>query len=122
MSFTTKRFFVFLVLFILLSTALGYRGIERLRRTQNPPFTQGLHEILSSIPHPSDGAILFLDSTLGRISVWTSAIAIPALCGILSFRQERWMLGCSILFSSSGVFGWIGISLWLHAMFDTIPL
>ena len=122
MSDATKRLFGFLTVFILISTFLGYRGIERLRRTEHPPFNTGLFTDISLIPHPSDRVILLLDSSTARVLVWTLVLALPTVCGIFAFRMERWILSYVILIMSSAVFGLFGFSIWLHALFDAVPL
>jgi len=110
-------FFAFLVLFMLVSTLLGYDGIARLRREGRPPFATGLYTSFGGIPGPSDGLVLFVDSTHGRIIVWSWALAIPVLSGFLVFQRQRLILGGSLLFANGVLFGWIGLQLFLHAMF-----
>ncbi|MGD1085020.1 MAG: hypothetical protein ABSA47_09765 [Verrucomicrobiota bacterium] len=118
-SGTFNLFFAFLVLFMLVSTLLGYDGIARLRRNVRPPFGAPftLYTEVGGIPGPSDRLVLFVDSTHGRIIVWSWALAIPILCGFLAFKQERLILGGSLLFANGVLFGWIGLQLFLHAIF-----
>src|SRR5258708_14062127 len=95
MSASAKGFFAMLVIFLLLSVILGYTGIERLQRHNHPPFfiIEGLFHEWGSIQLPSDGLLLFLNSTGGRWLLWTSVLVIPIACGILGFRLNRGLWG-----------------------------
>jgi len=122
MTTSTKGLFAFLAGFALVATILGYEGIDRLHRAHFPPFSEDLFSGYSVIPSPPDKVILCLDSTVGRVLVWCLALAIPAGCVLLAFGYQRCFLGLSLLMLHAAVFGWVGLSLFLHGLFDAPPL
>ena len=124
MSPSAKGLFGFLVILMLASVILGYEGIARLHRTHYPPFPEVgmMFTVGYTINPPSDGVVLFLDSTAGRILVWFLAVAIPVVCGVLAFRYQWRVLGFGLLIGCAALFCWIGFRIWLHAVLDAMPL
>jgi hypothetical protein len=119
MSTSIKGFFAFLVMFTVVSTMLGYAGIERLERYHYPPFHHdGLYTIVGEFPHPSDRVILFLDSAFGRILVWSCVPIVSVICFILVFGQERLLLGFSILIATAALYIVTGFCLFMHGRLD----
>jgi len=120
---TPKLFFVFLTLFALLSIAMLYGGIARLRATGTPPFAPqgGLYKLASFIKRPSDKMLMQLDSTSTRVSVWTLVIVVPIASAYLVFAAERPFLGLTLLLLWTSVAAFIGIWIWLHGVFNSLP-
>lgn len=120
MSKTAIAFFAFLVLMIIFSTTLGYTGIDRLHRLGYPPFDQGgaMYSVFEMGWHPSEHVILFLDSMAGKVLVWTLAMAVPAISGLVVFKYDRWILGFTTLFLTTVLYSVVGICLLIHGQFD----
>lgn len=73
----------------------------------------------SNMINPLGGkAILFLDSITGRVSTWCLLVAIPLVCGVVSFRYEWRFLGFALLIGCTALFFWAGFGLWFHAVMD----
>jgi hypothetical protein len=117
MPTSAKAFFGFLVCAILLSTILGFEGINRLQRNGAAPFGDGIasFDCYISSTFISDKSILILASTSGKFLVWFSVIFIPIGCGIIAFRYDWILVGFTLLCPIAAGFVWIGFGLWISA-------
>ena len=121
MTPSTRAFFVFLVALILLATLLGFAGVARLQRLHQPPFDQNdMLGLVGSVSSPPEGLVRFMASTWGALVIWTIALAVPTACGVLVFGFRRWLPGFAVLMACAALFLWMGLRIWLHAVFDSV--
>jgi hypothetical protein len=115
MPTSAKAFFGFLVGAILLSTILGFDGIDRLQRNGASPFGDDLPSLQCYIGTGfiPDKSILFLASTCGKFLVWFSVIFIPICCGIIAFRYDWVFVGYTLLCTIAAGFVWTGLGFWI---------
>jgi hypothetical protein len=115
--------FCFLVVAMLVSLVLGCRGIARLRQDHYPPFLAPGTTFTGDekISHPSATVILFLDSKEGKIFVGYLIIAVPIVCGTLIFKSKWRFYGFAVLICCASLFCWIGVRIFLHAVYDSSP-
>ena len=115
MPTSAKAFFGFLVGAILLSTILGFEGIDRLQRNGAAPFGDDRPSLQCYIGPAfiSDKSILFLASTCGKILVWFSVFFIPISCGIIAFRYDWVFVGLTLLCPIAAGFVWTGLGFWI---------
>ena len=110
MTATFKGFFGSLVLFMLLSTILGYTGIAIMHRNYAGPFESSDYFLPFSYK-----LLNFLDSLTGRILVWVAIFVVPSFCGILAYRYGHFLLCGIILCSLALAYGWFGINIFFYA-------
>lgn len=69
----------------------------------------------------NDNLILYLNSMQGKILVAYLVIVVPLICGI-SLIKKKWRPGCfAVLTVCAASFCWIGIKIFLHAIYDSFP-
>jgi len=97
---------------------MGYAGIAKMVRQQAPPFHQhGMaHMIYIFFVIPSK-VILFWNSYLGHVAIWSGCILLPILAYILISR-EKLLTGLFTLIVSVIPFGLVGFLIWFHAFID----
>lgn len=117
MSTTAKGFFVFLAMLGLLSVAMLFDGIARMKRYGAPPFNEGLVTSVDSLQRPPEALLLRLDQRPWRMALWIIAFVIPVLCGFLAFRSERSVTAFAVLVIWVTLAGFAGIWVWLYSAF-----
>jgi hypothetical protein len=106
MTATFKGFFGSLVLFMLLSSILGYTGIDIMHRHYAGPFEESNYFLPFSYK-----LLNFLDSLIGRVLVWGVIFVAPSFCGILAYRYGHFLLCGIILCSLALAYGCVGIKI-----------
>lgn len=114
--------FGLLVAVMLASVVLGYQGIARLRQNQYPPFLPAGMTFTGDekIQHPNNQVILFLDSREGKFLVGFLTVAVPVVCGVLMGDRKKRLWSFAVLIVCSALFCGIGLSLYLHAIYDSL--
>jgi hypothetical protein len=119
---TPKLVFVAFALFGLLSIALFYEGIGRLKATGTPPFGEGLYSVASFLRCPPTALLVRLASPRWRIAVWLLGLILPVTAGVLSFRSKGPVLGFAILLLWAAVTGVLGFWTWLFSAFHALKV
>lgn len=116
--------FGLLVAAMLVSVVFGYQGIARLRQNQYPPFLPAGITFTGDekIHHPNNRVILFLDSREGKILVGYLMVAVPVVCGVLIGKKKRQFWSFAVLIGFATIFCWMGFSIYLHAVYDSLSL
>lgn len=117
MSNTAKGFFLFLVVFSLVSVGMLFDGVARMKRNGVPPFNEGMVTSVDSLPRPPEGVLWRLDKRPWRIALWIVALIVPMVCGILAFRSERSAAAFGMLVVWTTLAGFAGIWVWLYSAF-----
>ena len=110
---------IFLWFLNILFVVMGYAGIAKMVRQNAPPFHQhqGLMTIIYAFYVVPDRFILFWNSTLGHVVIWSGCTILPLTAYIL-ITKEKILAGLSTLLLSIIPFGIVGFLIWLHAFID----
>ena len=117
-----KALLVLFILFDLLGVAMGYEGIERLRKFHYPPFLEGMYHVWGWFWFPPNWLILSWASVGGRITMWFGCLFIPLMCGILSITKGRHLLALMIILFWTLASGVTGLWIWLDAVFNAVEM
>jgi len=77
---------------------------------------------MALVPFPPDFVVLTVESLLGRILIWVAAIVVPLIAAFLIVAQERLWTGLTLAGAVTVVLGIFGIWIWIHAIFNAIPM
>ncbi len=110
---------IFLWILNILFVSMGYVGIAKMVRQDAIPFHQGpsmltMIYIFYVIP---DRLLLFWNSGLGHVVVWSGCILLP-VTGYFLFTREKFLAGFLTLLLSIVPFGIVGFLIWLHTFVD----
>lgn len=118
MSNTTKGVFIFLLAFSILSMALLFDAIARMKRHGAPPFNKGLITAVLALPTPPERLILALDTRIWRGIFWLLAIALPLSSGLIAFPSQRPFAGLALLLLWTTLISFFSIWSWLYSVFN----
>jgi len=122
MSTSPKAFFGFLVTMMLFSVILSYEGITKQKQRGEWQMRYKADDYQYQTETAwfwsfTNKTIIYLDSTVGKLTSWTLLIIIPLTCGIWAFKFERMYLGLFTLLFCATFYSWIGMKLWLFDRF-----
>jgi hypothetical protein len=121
MSNASKGAFVFLLAFSVVSLAMLFDGVARMKRNGAPPFADGLVTSVDSLPRPPEGIIRQLDQSSWRIGVWIVAAAILMACIYSAFRSQR-VLAFAVLLPWATAVGIFALWVWLYSLFHKFKM
>ena len=113
--------FAALALMALLAVACGEAGIGRMQVAEVPPFQppNTFWNVFYGMPIPPQKLVLAWHSQ--RFIAWSACAVIPAISGLLVFRQRTFVVGWLILMSWCGVTMFYGFWIWFFSVFCAIP-
>jgi hypothetical protein len=115
-----------LALFIpvnVLAAVLAANGVDRLIAGRVPPFHgNSMTHIIPSFPFPPDCIVIAVESTIGRTCMWILALLVPLISLFIIVWRERMWTGFLMSGFVSLILGFIGMWIWLHAVFNAIPI
>lgn len=117
MSNTTKGTLIFLFAFGVVSMAMLFDGVSRMKRNGAPPFAEGLVTSVDFLPRPPQNVVKHLDASRWRIGAWVLAAAVLGSCVALAFRSERLVAAFSLLLLWAVASGILGFWVWLYSVF-----